>query len=323
MSLRLRERLPRVSAALLFAGLLVHAQTAQDPPCYNNRPAPAHYRTETGPDGSVLRVVGVWVDPAVDTGNFTRGVDLAMSNWNNVNNLWGVDIPYRFERVSDPAQAGISITGGGETACTSACACYNPNTQTINTTAASRDNTPGEIASTIAHEIGHPLGLGNSTNRSSAGVSIMQGYYGDCLGITDGPQPTDVHQVNRHSTNRSTCELTERGSDHLNQQCLDADGDGVTTCDGDCNDSLFDPSNRCTGQYCPDQQYPCQMDEWWDEYQCACVCNPVYCTPILVDTRGDGFRLTSAADGALKIPLDFDGRAEYRGARIPHQPTTA
>lgn len=59
MSLKLRDRLPRVSVALLLACFLVHAQTAQDPPCYNNRPAPAHYRTETGPDGSALRSAGV------------------------------------------------------------------------------------------------------------------------------------------------------------------------------------------------------------------------------------------------------------------------
>ena len=59
-------------------------------------------------------------------------------------------------------------------------------------------------------------------------------------------------------------------------------------------------------QWCPEQQYPCNPGESWSESRCACVCNPMYCTPILVDTRGDGFRLTSAADGII-LDLTGDG----------------
>src|SRR5215210_2243113 len=96
----------RLVTALLLVACVVYAQTEVDPPCYNNSPPPAHYRTETAADGSTLRVVGVWVDPAIDSSNFSQGVTLSMNNWNNQRDPSGSDLPYRFERVNDPAQAG-------------------------------------------------------------------------------------------------------------------------------------------------------------------------------------------------------------------------
>jgi len=89
--------------------------------------------------------------------------------------------------------------------------------------------------------------------------------------------------------------------------CLDTDGDGISTCNGDCDDANYDPTNNCGGQWCPEQQCPCHYDEYWSETQCRCVCYS--CTPILVDTAGDGFRLTATADG-VTFDLTGDGSPE-------------
>lgn len=148
----------RLIPLLLLIGCVVYAQTQQDPPCLYNSPPPAHYRTEIAPDGSTLRIVGVWVDPTIDSSNFSEGVSLAINNWNNQRDSSGRDLPYRFERVNDPANAGINIAGGGET-CPFGCACWNWNTRTIRTEATVRDNTPESIAGIVGHEFGHPMGL--------------------------------------------------------------------------------------------------------------------------------------------------------------------
>ncbi len=220
--------------AALTIGSVASAQT-QDPPCYSDRPAPAHYRTETSPNGSTLRVVGVYVDPAIDTGNFAAGITSAMNNWNGATDPNGVDLPYRFERVTSPSQAGIQIAGGGEASCNYGCACYSPSTHTIRTTAALRDNTVGQIAGIIGHEMGHPMGLANSANLTATSVSIMQGYQGDCDPVTGAPQPIDVAQINRHSTVRTTCTQTQRrtggGNPADDDFCVDSDNNGV--CDYD------------------------------------------------------------------------------------------
>lgn len=67
------------------------------------------------------------------------------------------------------------------------------------------------------------------------------------------------------------------------------------------------PFGPCTGQYCPEQQYPCAdpIHEYWDPYQCRCV-GP---TPILLDTAGNGFNLTSFHAGT-NFDLNTNGIAE-------------
>lgn len=49
------------------------------------------------------------------------------------------------------------------------------------------------------------------------------------------------------------------------------------------------------------------IDRRWDSQTCECT--EIYWTPVLIDTSGDGFRLTDAADG-VSFDLNGDGRAE-------------
>lgn len=74
-------------------------------------------------------------------------------------------------------------------------------------------------------------------------------------------------------------------------------------CSGICG------GGQCVYQYCPEQQYPCQPDEWWSASACSCVCDPFWCTPILIDIAGNGFQLTNAADGII-FDLTADGSVE-------------
>ena len=85
--------------------------------------------------------------------------------------------------------------------------------------------------------------------------------------------------------------------------CRGADGDGVTTCGGDCDDN--DPSvQSCSGG---GGAKDCGGD-------CALCCLEVgaYCdpwchcyTPVLVDTAGDGLRLTGGREG-VNFDIDAD-----------------
>ncbi len=87
-------------------------------------------------------------------------------------------------------------------------------------------------------------------------------------------------------------------------ECLDSDGDGLTTCDGDCND--YDPSIY------PDA--PCS-DLWCGDANCNgeqdCLENSV-CTasPIVIDIAGNGFNLTNGTNG-VQFDLNSNGIKEH------------
>ena len=74
--------------------------------------------------------------------------------------------------------------------------------------------------------------------------------------------------------------------------CKDEDGDGVSTCDGDCDDTDPVRTDDCSGA-----QQPCYVTGTCPET----VDNPGGgggpWSPVLVDLAGDGFTLTDAAGG--------------------------
>jgi hypothetical protein len=115
--------------------------------------------------------------------------------------------------------------------------------------------------------------------------------------------------------------------------CPDEDGDGHRVCKGDCND---DPNNggnrehRDAIEYCDDgEDTDCDGNGSWNEPGCLepdppppTPENPDYpppdfgggggngpISPVVIDTRGDGFHLTDSA-GGVAFDLNSDGTPE-------------
>lgn len=113
----------------------------------------------------------------------------------------------------------------------------------------------------------------------------------------------------------------------LSEVCNDGydnDCDGFGNCgDDDCNNSIFCPTPTPTpiagGGSCYLTQTDCIERGYSGAINydsCTCVGEPVdcgshfgHCSPVVVDTRGDGFNLTSAAGGVL-FDLNGDGTPE-------------
>jgi len=190
---------------------------------------------------------------------------------------------------------GVAATGGQGIANNRVNAFTNIHPNVTNCTA---------LTQTMAHEIGHTMGLGECPNCTQPGQSVMMGVpcgtfvngqctapaYNDTTFGRTGPTPCDNAAV--LSTGAYPC------TNHDPSSCEWVGG-------------TWDESS-CTcnyGQWCPEQQYPCNPSEWWSETQCRCVCDPMYCTPIIIDIEGDGFQLTDVA-GGISFDLTGDGSAE-------------
>jgi hypothetical protein len=125
----------------------------------------------------------------------------------------------------------------------------------------------------MLHEAGHPMGLNEATYPYTAGQTAMN----PGAGTNDAGHlgATEVQECDDNAVN------TEH--DYFNN-CLVSGGGG--SCD------IEPPVNGCYG------------GEWsWDS--CCCVYSP-----ILVDTLGNGFDLTSAA-GGVSFDLNADGTADH------------
>ena len=155
--------------------------------------------------------------------------------------------------------------------------------------------------------------------------------YSTCDGDCDDSNTPEGFNTNpgapeRCANNRNDNCDAERKVDET--PCCDAsdrDDDGASDCDGDCNDDdATDTTGACATPTPtpPDQSgdgggmgscNPAFYQEClnvdgarWNEPTCQCLGYP---SPVLVDTTGDGFRLTGASDG-VRFDLDSDGTPE-------------
>lgn len=145
--------------------------------------------------------------------------------------------------------------------------------------------TDNEIGAGVAHEIGHSIGL--EDQRLSC-TSIMNGQ-SDCVPITQSIKPRDVAKSNEHCLpeTRPFCNSNYYRCDNGN--CVE-DVNGQHKTQSDCE------SNCSSAGGGGGEIIICNEQEFTHNPDCA--------SPILVDTRANGFALTYAPNG---VNFDIDG----------------
>lgn len=265
--------------------------------------------TGTRSDGSVI------VEPSVE-----KAVVCAINQWNTKQGSNGARVPYFLRIDQNDSTPDIVIskqsptTGGGYATTFS----FEDYDQIILSPAiTSVPNPDTNNCGRIAHEFGHVMNVDEVT---SGCTSIMTGVNSDGTRVDNSVQARDVDAVQRNGFNRAAnCNNTgPMVRTEESSICPDYDGDGMTTCDGDCNDN--DPTvalpSECSGggEGCdPYAASDCLgLQTWyWNSETCTCECLDVYgCfTPVLLDVDGDGFDLTDAPRG-VNFDLNSDGTRE-------------
>jgi hypothetical protein len=292
---------------LLFVNLF-QAARAENPPCRSNQPPlPGH---GAAPDGSGRRIIIVqiktgtasdsWSDqpgggtnPAIWNGLVGCGACVqpgAMQMWNERATY------YYFVNDQVTSTPDIRIVKGGESpgACASTDKRGAPNTPPclMHMSTATPTYHPAVIASRMAHEIGHQIGLSD--------VSVLV-----CLSI--------MNTSSQGCPLRDCTVIKQRDVDSANQNANDATR---PCCSDGTSNQFYPPAPPCGTVSCSPLGPPdcarstppnCALGCQWDPSACAYVNCGV--SPILLDTTGEGFNLTSAANG-VNFDLDSNGTKE-------------
>jgi hypothetical protein len=197
--------------------LLTAFCSAVCPPCYTDEvPLPGHGKA---PDGSGRRVMNIYIDPSwnsspgVTNAQIWNAVNSAASKWNNATDSSGNKTGYYFQvnQSGGSSQADIVIKKDvitGATAVTNLG--VTPYVTRVDTNldghtgVVSQDSASG----TVAHEIGHAIGLGDANANSqcvSANSVMVDANYDETCNVTV-PTTQDVAQTNRNLTARSSCQ---------------------------------------------------------------------------------------------------------------------
>lgn len=330
----MRHLLPAILVCTLGSSLFIQKSYAQSqcPPCYSNRermngqgtagslPSKSNCQCSTadcpGCPGDNRRVIRIRFDTTQSTTwaistypNGTpeihpavqRAVECSMSKWHQQRGADGNGIPYFFIIDQTATNAEIIITK--ESPPTGGFASISRNSTPPYTLRLSPDilNFPdSENCGRVGHELGHAMNAGGSGGCAPSIMGGVHPWYSILAGYRyyNDVYSRDVDAVQRNYFSRSIC--TSDYHTDVGEQvdyCYDDDGDGMTTCDGDCDDT--NPTIQ-TCPRCAKQQ--CDIGWHWDWDNCACQYGEY--TPILIDLEDDGFSLTDAANG---VAFDFSG----------------
>ena len=307
-------------------------RAAECPPCYKNQPPmPGH---GAAPDGSDKRLIRVQIKAGAGPDSWSDQPDGGTNPqiWNGLNGCGGCTqdgaaqmwkaraTKYYFSVNQSNNNPDIIIVKGGVPAGDCAATEMPGPPYIIHLRAEEVNDSPSVIASRIAHEIGHTIGLSDTTP-AACGNSIMNTSLTDSSGtncalrINTSIFSKDVQSSNQNANNRTFCSSQNPGfptADGGDGGCPDSDADGWSDCGGDCepNNREIHPGVIVRDYYyngCPitppaNTDVNCNaVDDYWE-------CSP---SPILIDVAGNGFSLTNAAGG-----VDFDMRVEGALKRI-------
>jgi hypothetical protein len=257
----------RFLSCLLLTGIItssLYAQTRPCPPCYYNYRGD-HLGIRLGQEVQYAqdgrKIVKVRIDSSWNQSyghttdkiwNATAGcpqcsppIKGAIDRWNEAKDSNGDSIPYKFVIDQGDTEADIvivkeSVLGGYAEIDLS----RKPHKLSLDPRNANID--VESVAGRIAHEIGHPLGL-NNAETACGGNSIMSEGQTTETGVrtTTKVTPSDAAAVRRNRY--TTTECTDNFNSFTgNEECADSDGDGWSTCAGDCDDgnTFLTPSDN-------------------------------------------------------------------------------
>jgi len=208
-------------AAIIFIPSRSSAQNTCSPACYSNEtPMPGH-----GPAGSTdnRRVIYIQISPSwnsspgVTNTLIWNATECAANQWNTTTNGSGSTTGYYFVINQSTSSPDITIVQGDPTAAGGAgyaetdgaiqgSNAIGPWTTMLSASNLNRPNAAVNVCGTIAHEIGHTIGLADQTNCSP---SIMNGTYTTApnagVNATNFVQPADVTSANTNLTSISKC----------------------------------------------------------------------------------------------------------------------
>ena len=303
----------RLYATMMLIGtgkVLAQCNSYSCPPCYNNV-SPWNGNGQPAQDGSGRRVLNVFIDSS--WGNPTNptiwnATDIAIREWNSATDAScqgsaGSQTGYYLSHDQNaPANIIIQRNDYIPTCAQNEFHLDHSAPDYIKLRGKIATQDAGVAANHIKHELGHSLGLDNCTGSCSNLDSIMcsTAALDTCLASRAVVIASDVGQSNRNlsDSTRFSCPNAASGTT----------GEWATSC----------PDNNGCGNVSDGSGYPV-LESDYCQYDYGCpsgysvqtfntASGPIQCcefdSPIVIDTKGDGFDLTSAAEGVL---FDFSG----------------